>query len=176
MNRLILVFSFLLAGNAFSANANDLVQALQECKELANADNRLACFDSIQIPAKTIKKVIAAKESKSTKQVVKEIDVVSVPKQATEAAPTRVIKKEQFGLKNIVKEPEYITLVVEKIKKNPYGDIIVYLQEGQVWKQTDGRALRLKQNDKVIVKKGALNSFQMMKEGGSRLMKVKRIK
>lgn len=172
MNRLILVFSFLLAGNVFSANAKELVQALQECKELANAENRLACFDSIQVPAKAIKKVITAKE----REVVKEIEVAPTPKQATEVKTVRVIKKEDFGLKNIIKEPEYITLLVDKIKKNPYGDITVYLQEGQVWKQIDGRALRLKKNDKVIIKKGALNSFQMMKEGGSRLVKVKRIK
>ena len=132
MNRLILVFSSLLATNVFSANANDLVQALQECRELANAENRLACFDSIQVPAKTIKKVITAKESEPVREVVKEVEVVPTPKQATEVATTRVIKKEEFGLKNIIKEPEYITLIVKKVKKNPYGDITVYLQEGQV--------------------------------------------
>lgn len=174
MNRIILIFSFLIAGNALSANGNDLIQALQECKQLASSDNRLACFDSIKVPTATVEKVVAVEANKPLKDVVKKVEVT--PISTAEVAPTRVIKKEEFGLKNIIKEPEYITLTVERTKKNPYGDITVYMQEGQVWKQTDGRALRLKLNDKVFVKKGALNSFQMQKEGGSRLMKVKRIK
>lgn len=161
MNRLMFVFSLLLTASAFSAEAGELVKELKQCKEVTNSEKRLACFDAINVP------LASTKES-----------VVTQPEVAQEPEPTKtiILTKQEFGLKNIVKEPEYISLTVEKVKKNAYGELTVYLKEGQIWKQKDGGALRLKTNDKVIIKTGAFNSFNMMKASGSRTMRVKRIK
>lgn len=165
MNRLVLVLGLLFATNAVAASSNQLLNELQHCKAVTDSAKRLACFDAIQVPNKPEKMALSAK----TEQL-KQVEV-----EATSVKP-RMLTKQEFGLKNIIKEPEYINLTVEKVKKNSYGEITVYLQEGQVWKQNDDRALRLRPNDKVIIKKGSFNSFNMMKAEGSRTMRVKRIK
>lgn len=168
MNRLFLTVSLVLTASVFPATAGDLLQELKQCKEITNSNKRLACFDAITV----------AKETPQTAPKVTQVRAEEPKVIAKSPAPVkeRVLTKEEFGLKNIIKEPEFIKLTVKKVKKDPYGEITVYLEEGQVWKQTDGRALRLKQGDKIVIKKGSFNSFNLMKAEGSRTMRVKRIK
>ena len=86
--------------------------------------------------------------------------------------------EQNFGLKQVVinEEPDVITLEVVKVKKNPYGKLTVYLEQGQVWKQVNSDSLRLKPKDKIEIRKASLGSYLMAKPGSAKLMRVKRIK
>lgn len=51
---------------------------------------------------------------------------------------------------------------------------IITLENGQVWRQSDGR-LKIKQGDVVVIKKGSLGSHFLQLEGRSKSVRVKRV-
>lgn len=86
-------------------------------------------------------------------------------------------KIENFGKQNSeILDTEEIKTTVLKVKKNPYGELKIWLDNQQVWKQTSGNRFNLKKGDEVLITKGALNSFDLKKVGAVRSIKVKRVK
>ena len=82
-----------------------------------------------------------------------------------------------FGLDKVI-EPkdkvEKITSVISAIQKTPYGKLIVTLESGQVWRQTNNTTLRLKRGQEVYVEEGALGSYFLGKESSNKRIRVKR--
>ena len=63
---------------------------------------------------------------------------------------------------------------VNRIQTLSSGKIVVELDNGQVWRQTDTAKPRVDEGDTVIVRRGSLGSYRMQKLGSKRSMRVTR--
>jgi hypothetical protein len=93
---------------------------------------------------------------------------------ATTAALAEQARKD-FGLSDSAKrardpeearvtQPESVTAAVVQIGRRPYGDLVVTLDNGQVWQQAEvtDTSVRLKTGDTVTIRKAALGSFVLL--------------
>jgi hypothetical protein len=127
---------------------------------------RLACFDAAVRQARARPAVPAA--------------AVAAP-----AAPV-LTKEEKFGLRGDLKQekakqaPELAELEslsgkVTKLAAKPHGELIVTLDNGQVWYEIKANSgIRVKVGDQVTVKSGALGSYTLIANGRS--TKVTRVR
>ncbi|RCU45488.1 hypothetical protein DU002_15655 [Corallincola holothuriorum] len=89
--------------------------------------------------------------------------------------------EEKFGLehKQAVAEdaPETLTLRISKKKKDAYGKWVLTLENGQVWKQTDGTRYSFRNKDGlVVIVRGAMSSFFIGEPDRSKRIRAKRVK
>lgn len=140
---------------------------LEQCQQLKDPQQRLRCSEQLlqAYEAYFNKKGLPLLSSKETAKGVDKY----VKAQAKEN-----FGMEQKKLEEEKKEIETIAAVVEKIKKDPYGKLILTLNNQQIWKLTD-KGPRIKKGDSVEISRGALGSFYVKKVGTSRTARAKRI-
>ena len=141
------------------------IQRLLGCRALADAAQRLACFD---------------RETASFDQAMARKDLVVIDRERATAA-----KRSLFGFsvpsfgglfggdENEVKE---IQSTVAGIGRNPEGGWTIKLADGSTWTQTDDTpiGLRPERGQKIVVRRGTLGSFRLSVNGQPGV-KVKRI-
>lgn len=140
------------------------VQRLMDCRSIAAADQRLACFD---------------RETASMAAAIQSNNLVFVDREKARAA-----KRSLFGFSipdfgglfggggDEVKE---IESTVRSVGRNPYGGLMITLADGSVWSQTDDYpGLDPRPGKKAIVKRGTLGTFWLSIPGQSGI-KVKRV-
>jgi hypothetical protein len=152
MKQKIFLILTLLSAATFTAQAKIDTQALKACGTIKNDQNRLLCYDKA-INGK------ALNEKSSNTELTATAD--------------------DFGLehKNLDEERVgEIKAVVISIKKAPYGKLIINLNNDQQWRQHDSERMLLKKGDKIVIRRGALNSFLLKKDGTNRSIRVKRTK
>jgi hypothetical protein len=147
---------------------------------MSNDNARLACFDKLskQAPKDTKSNAVkkAQAEKSSSQALAKEVT------KAQTATNNQVSQKDQvesFGLVKKIEPKDKVTKIVTNIKgitKNPYGKLVVTLDNGQVWRQIGDANLRLKPGQQVYVEEGALGSFFLGKESLNTRIRVKRSK
>lgn len=151
-------FSFL----SFQVLAESVEQQLVDCSQLKKASLRLVCFDTV---TSTIK---AEQRNQGS---------AAIPQPSTTPSQPAATQPEfGFEQKVMTKTPEKILSTVISLKKGPYGSYTVNLENGQIWKQSGSEKFRLKTGDAIYIKKGALGSFLLGKEGKNKKIRVKRIK
>jgi len=157
------VWPLLFLAVALPAMAQETpVQTVYACTAVTGTAERLACFDA----------AVAA-----LKQAQKNGDVAITTKvQAREA------ERQAFGLAAkpapvAVETPDTLTLAVTSITKAANGDPLYTMENGQVWRQTDGQAPVIggKAPGTAQIRKAALGSF-MLKLGGRTAVRVTRVK
>lgn len=104
--------------------------ALMECRQIDDAENRLACFD--------------------------------------EYVDSRFLTVEQT-----MEEAEPV--LVTAVSKSSSGKLTITLENGQIWRQSDSKTLRLSVGDAVFVRAKSLGSFMLSKESSDRSIRVKRL-
>lgn len=137
------------------------------CKSIADASQRLACFDA---------KVAALETAQASNEVI-----IADREQVREA------RRSVFGLSlpriklfdgNAEKgdNVDEIEATITSVSPMRSGKWLFKLEDGALWQQTEARATRTppKEGDSVLIKRGALGSF-MAKLNGGRAFKVKRI-
>lgn len=139
---------------AWSAEGDALRQALKHCAAEHDDARRLACYDA---------------------EVARlgELPPPPTPEQKFGArgalAQVHEAKREEPRL-------EKLEGTVTAIAVRPGGELVVTLDNGQVWQQLPiGESFRLKVGDRVTVKPGALGSYAMTSPYG-RSAKVRRIR
>lgn len=142
-------------GTMVSFAAEDLPEGFRKCAAYEDRDARLDCFDS---------------------QVARWPD----PTRVNRAAPdqgfgvTGGVLAQQQAKQNA--QPSEITARVTVVATQPRGELVMTLENGQVWEQTQsGSKFRAKVGDTVTIKAAALNSYMMVAASG-RATKVTRIK
>lgn len=134
----------------------------QQCATIDDDRQRLACYDGIyRAPAGPV----AAAGAGAT--VAAEAATTAVP-------PAPVAPSDDFGLTEAAKRardpelaketmPESITATVAAVGRRPAGELIVTLENGQVWTQVsvDQRA-RVAAGDSVTIRRAALGSFMLV--------------
>lgn len=141
------------------------IQRLLGCRALADAAQRLACFD---------------RETSALGQAVARKDLVVIDRERATAA-----RRSLFGFsvpsfgglfggdENEVKE---IQSTVAGVGRNPEGGWTIRLADGSTWTQTDDTpiGLRPERGQKIVVRRGTLGSFRLS-VNGQPAVKVKRV-
>ena len=100
-------------------------------------------------------------------------------KKAVSKADTISQQQAIFGQENKQSTKDIINQIkstILKVQKDRFGNQTISLANGQVWRQTDSTRLKLKKDQIVIIKRGAMSSFFIGKEDANKRIRAKRVK
>jgi hypothetical protein len=172
MNRSIVMVALAVAlsGMGFSPaiTAESTTDALLACADQPDDARRLRCFDAVVAELRT-----APAAPPSAPSPV-------APPQPSARAPA-VSPEDKFGARGDVDpdkadELKEITATVTAIGAKPYGELVITLDNGQVWaERAPGSKIKLKTGDSVKIEAGELGSFRLIAPNG-RSSKVARVR
>jgi hypothetical protein len=170
----LLSFTGLFALGISTAFGQGVLESLVDCASLKQDPARLACFDrevaklaplaksgaptqAAPMPATPPSPVVAATPPKAASDPNDEFGVSgSLARKRTEANP----------IADPV--PKELHAAVTGIKTKPYGELILELDNGQVWEQTEKQSTFLiKEGEKVRIRKRALGSYFLTADSGA---------
>lgn len=189
----IIFTSFCLATFSQNSVANDITDLptrLAKCGQVALAKDRLACFDSLLVKTIENKNPNIAKAPVAAVSEPAQVNTPVAPTKAKVVAPVATVKTQTpknteevntFAKEHLKKSDSEQTLQsikssITKLKKLIRGQWVIDLENGQKWQQKDNVKIKLKVGYTVIMKKGALGTVYLSKEGSKRSMRVKRLK
>lgn len=193
MDRKALPLAILLSLSPMVAHAqpsDGLLRGLRNCAGLAEAPERLACYDRLapqfQSPAQTA----AAPPPPPTKEEKESWFGLNNLFGGGEEKPQT--RPEQFGEERVEKTPEQVeeakkdeidslTAKLSDYATNSFGKFIVFLDNGQVWAQlqADSGKAHFARNPKdvtVTIERAFLGSYSMTISDNVKLFKVRRLK
>ena len=174
---LLMVLSALIASTesyAFAEKANHVKSSKpQDCVAISDSNQRLACFDSFFVEKLSVEKEVVASAVPSVSEAT-----VSAPVEQVKSIPSEEEVISKFGSltpeKKVSDELESIALTVSKVVLTQRKRQVFYFTNGQVWENRTNKALRIKEGDTGIIKRGALSAFYLSKEGVRGRVRVKR--
>ncbi len=144
----------------------EIVSELFECREIADPQARLACFD---------REVARVYEAQNARELV-----------IADREQVRETKRGLFGLKlpklgilggdDDADDVNELTATLVSVRKLENGRHVFTLEDGVRWLQTESVSgyQRYKVGDSIVIKKAALGSFKA-KVNGKRAMRVRRL-
>jgi hypothetical protein len=164
----------LVGGLAAAADPADA----QRCATLDEDGARLACYDA------TFGRHSLAPHLESS-PATSPSPAAAAPVSSTAPSTDAAKARQEFGLSEAEKraldttrpeEPSSITARVAAVKKRPTGEMVVTLDDGQVWVQLDSyTAAVVRPSDEVTIRKASLGSFVLI--GANRVaVRVRRTK
>ncbi|MEP2103335.1 MAG: hypothetical protein ABJP02_08450 [Parasphingorhabdus sp.] len=175
LSAILLCASTALSAPALAADKDEAISKppaiytdLVACKNITEAEQRLACFDE---------KVAALETAQTNNQVV-----IADREQVREA------RRGLFGLSlpriklfdgdgDDGDQIDQIEGIIASARASRSGKWVIKLEDGAVWQQTDAprsTSRRPRADDAIAIKRGSLGSF-VAKVNGGRAFKVKRI-
>ncbi|MDJ0922629.1 MAG: hypothetical protein QNI84_15985 [Henriciella sp.] len=143
--------------------------AVYACADLADDMERLACYDTAVGRLKVAEETgeVTTISRAEIEEVQRDSFGFSIPSLPRLAMP-RFGRGDQDG-EVVVEEFNEISASVTRIRKDSTGKLIVQLDNGQTWQQSDTRRVYLRNGgaDSAVVKKAALGSFRMKLDGGT---------
>jgi len=192
MNKKQFFATSLVALLAFNTHADSL-NDLQKCAATKDSLTRLVCYDQVmkvlngaQIPQSVVNKQVKQQISVRATEPAKTVDSAAplrpvsskaiVVKQAT-------TKDEDFGQEHLAKttaeknnEIKEVVFVVKTAKQTARDLWLITFENGQVWKQSDSKYIKLSAGDNVVLSKGMLGAIYLKKDQKNRKIRVKRQK
>lgn len=165
--------AILFAGSLVSNSAVASVEGLLvQCKSVSNAIQRLACYDKLATNLQN-----AGVPAASYRPALPTQSAVQSPATPNVAPQPNYVPENEFGLEH--KRPvetmsDTMVAAITQLSADPYGKKKLVLDNGTVWKQADASRLKLKEGQKVTIKRGVLGAFYLTVDGLNRSMKVKR--
>jgi len=162
---------------AFSnvAFAESLAQAMEKCSQVDNSLKRLVCYDQLN------QKANGYEDSQLPTQVYHRPQNQGnvVYEQAPQAAPQQYGNPvDNFGkpiLQTIERnEVESLTAQVASVKKSRRGKLIITLDNGQVWQQTDSKSILMQAGKTVVLEKGLLGAYFLKEASSTSRIRVER--
>jgi hypothetical protein len=177
---IIAIFLFL-----FSHSDHAATLSLESCAKIENPVERLTCYDKVsgRLPADTAKASNIAPNT--VDPVVPKANVtVTVAPATTSTEPAVEPKpgaKENFGLEHKQKpkddQPDEMQIRWTRKMQDAHGKWIIFLENGQVWRQTEGADFSFNNPEQlVVISRGILGSFFLTELDGSRRIRVMRVK
>jgi hypothetical protein len=176
MNRCVsaAAFAALLAamGSAPAGAADNATEALLSCADESDDARRLRCFDAVVAGWRN------APAAPATAAAASAAPPPAATPAAASAAPTPEAK---FGARGDIKpdsheELQELVATVTAVGAKPHGEIIVTLDNGQVWAEIAASSrIKVKTGETVKIRRGALGSFWLVAPNG-RSGKVTRIR
>jgi len=181
------------ATSAFAASRDDVLEALGKCAAVADDKARLACYDAL---APHVKEALATPPAQLPPghQPTKEeqeswfgFDLSNL----FGASPAEQTTPQQFGSEHLpethakedvaAKEVESITAGVTDYAYTPFGKFIVFLDNGQVWRQSEGDAdhanfHKVAKDNRVTISRGAMGSYNLKINDSDKIFKADRAK
>lgn len=145
--------AFGLLGSVIGAGADN--SALSACRAVPDDAARLACYD-----------VLA--------------DAPTAPA-ATPPSPETLFGRDAVQSDEIVRQAagidqlDELQLRVVSARADPLGKAVLAFDNGQVWAQLDSPPARIKPGEDVRIRRAALGSYLLLREGGGRGIRVRRI-
>lgn len=178
--RLIIMFILTAGFTAHPALAQQLPESrsiidLQKCLEIQSDNERLVCYDLF---AKTL-------QTNLEDGSVVVVDTAAIESQIEEDFGLDGNKSE--NLRNALNIPtseaeqndnDELTVKITEARKLSNKRVRFYLENGQVWEQTDSAYVYLPKNEEntVNIKSGSLGSFKLRVNGKGRTIRVRRLK
>ena len=149
------------------------VDAVYACADEADDAARLACYDAAVGRMKTAQDAgeIATVTRADVEEVQKDTFGFSIPSLPRLALPRLGGGSDSSAL-------EELALSVAHVRRDPYGKLVVTLENGQVWHQTDSSHIsysRRRGVEAAVVRRASLGSYRMKLDGG-RAFRVRREK
>lgn len=179
-------FLWLLAGlcactSAVAAEA--LPPGLRACMSESDPTQRLACFDreSARLTQESAPVAPRADPPASAAPAAAATAATAAPVAAAAAQSA----EDKFGYRGSIARAELdktdaderLTAKVSELGKLPHGELLLTLDNGQVWQQKPGdRAMRIKVGDEVTIRSASLGSFLLTSATVNGSMRVTRVK
>lgn len=168
-----------------SLSVQAATQTLKGCSAIENPVERLSCYDTLanRLPADTVK--VADITPKAVDPTASNADVILPAVTAVTPTDTAVEPAPDseaiFGLENKPKPEEKLSDEVQlkwtKKMQDAYGKWIIFMENGQVWRQTDSALFNFTNPEQlVVISRGILGSFFLVEPEGSRRLRVMRVK
>ncbi len=156
------VLAILVAGGASAAEAPTRAPAMQsvlDCRAIADATQRLACFD------KAVEAMAKAEQSG---------DLVAIDREQR-----RTVRRQAFGLTlpslamfdkgEKPEESNRIAVTLAQANRNAAGKWVFVLDDGAVWRQIDDGQLEPppRAGQKAMIRRAALGSYMIHLEGSA---------
>lgn len=199
----IALLALSVSATIVAAPAETVSQQLQACRAIASDTDRLACFDALTagLPATASGGVEASVEAPDDARVpvAAQPPAAPAPPVATQAAPatpqapvasapsapaqasspspeTSADPTATFGAPKVVEtqEPQELIAEVARIERTPYGKLILYLENGQVWQQLDSRRSTIRAGDTIRIRVTLSGAYQLNKREGGSSIQVRR--
>lgn len=157
---------FLSIGTAAAAPAT-----LQDCRGIADAAQRLACFDKL-VGAPAVNGVPAVGGTATRSAPPAPMPAPVTPEQAFGAETVQkpqAAQEEERGL-------ESLKTTVVSVKEYRPGRLLIQLANGQSWRQTETQPLNLGKGDAVEIRRGVLGSYNLYPNSLNHVFKVERVK
>ncbi|PCJ41040.1 MAG: hypothetical protein COA81_07825 [Alphaproteobacteria bacterium] len=168
------IFFFLLGTTLLTSNQAqaDQIQSFFGCAKITDNDQRLACFD---LAAKKAVGSDIAQNRPHEVKVTKEQKVANFGKTQLRESPIKKAREEQKKAED--KELKEIRLKVEKFVYTASKKFVLFMDNGQIWKQKSGGRIRLPKGEfEVKIKKGMLGGYNIIVPTKKTLIRVKRLK
>ncbi|BDX08563.1 hypothetical protein [Planctobacterium marinum] len=172
---LIALFAAVTQLVSVSVQAETLAQAMEKCRSVSNSVKRLVCYDQLAQRANNLEDSELAEFYANRPVVVASPDARrNAVNNEVQTAPQNSFGLEQQLAERKSAEASELRSVVGKIEKNPHGKLIITLQDGQVWRQTDSERMSLSVGDSIVISRGLLGAFYLSKQGNNQNIRVKR--
>jgi hypothetical protein len=190
----VLTGSFLLLATPTLAQTTaDTLHALDQCGSLVDEHQRLSCFDGLGPQVKAaLMRMPGAHAGPPTAQEQKNwfgFDLGSL----FASSPAQQTTPDKFGSEAMQNSqppqaagepapPEPIDSISAKVTEysfTPFGKFIIFLDNGQIWRQIEGdpdKADFHGSDNSVTISRASLGSYALTINGSSKTYKVKRVK
>jgi hypothetical protein len=176
-----------------ATTAQDLLEAIGRCAAVADDHARLACYDAMSPRVKDALAVPPASLPANRQPTTEEqrswfgFDLGGL----FAASPSQQTTPQQFGSDKLpethAKEEvaaaavDSISAGVTDVAFTPFGKFIVFLDNGQVWRQIEGDAdhaifRKPAKANQVTIARGFIGSYNLMINGSDKVFKVTRVK
>ncbi len=161
----------------------DIHQALLDCKQLTDNSARLSCYDRlaatfvsqeasavVAVPGTSVPGTAAPETAAPASAPA----VVATPATAT---PSAEVIAADFGKTQSrpSDQVEQLQATVKSLSRNKMRKLLITLENGHTWRQTEDDSIQLKAGDSVTIEKASFGSFLLSKTGTNRKVRVKRV-
>ncbi len=182
----------------------DIHQSLLDCKQLTDNSARLSCYDRLAatfgsqaasagvavpgtaVPGAAVPGAVASGTAvpgavASGTAVPEAAAPASAPAAvvATPAtvAPSAEVIEADFGKTQSrpSDQVEQLQATVKSLSRNKMRKMLITLENGHTWRQTEDDSIQLKAGDSVTIEKASFGSFLLSKTGTNRKVRVKRV-
>lgn len=198
MSRSSFLIFVLLLGFGSDTFGAELRSELAQCRGIASLALRLQCYDRVVdgSPAGNVEMTVSPaiitpaiqQPVASTPELTKPVTAQKAPARVVSPESTKVKPEELFGKSGAevaeavsqelkIDSVDQIASKVIRIQINSTQEYVVYLENGQVWKQKDKAGKwRIKVGETAIISKASLGSFLMKSDARKKSVRAERLR
>lgn len=162
----------------------DIHQALLDCKQLTDNSARLSCYDrlaatfvsqaasaAVAVPGTAVPEAPAPEAAAPASAPAAAVATPATATPSAEAIAADFGKTERRPSDQI----EQLQATVKSLSRNKMRKLLITLENGHTWRQTEDDTIQLKAGDSVTIEKASFGSFLLSKTGTNRKVRVKRV-